>query len=649
MAEHVRTTAEAAALAGRILGARDKPLVVLSTDPATDGFVIDVHDVESGTLGVADLVLIHTGDLTRTLAAHLPDRAQVYGGAGRSYPVDFGADPDWRRSPLRFPGPRAATALVGDVLTHANAAQLFARKPASRRVAVTGVVQGFAGDERALVATDGHGPATISRELTYPPFPLDWVLHRGQRVAGMLDLDDHRLLVTEPEPELAALMAAFPHHSVTLAFVTKVTAARATVLLHPAVEFTVRRDDVSKNPLDTVDLLLAEGDVVAVRVLHLSDGTIHLSLYDVDDDEPIVAPLALTTGGRPWLEAGRALPPEDADTHGELAALERRAPVPGAVPAAAAREVVAAEAVPPEPSAPEGEAAAAPAAETAAGAAPGAGAATATSRPVPGPGMRPAMPHSGAAVESADEHVAAAERPGAHGSALRSTQRALDTARAEISVLKARLAEAGADDSAANRLRARATAAEARLKDALVGRAELELRVRELKEQQRASTQALRSARKAVAVPPTPSDDRAARRSRWSTDEAWVRHEIYFAWVDRVEPAERADRPLGDYVVGPRFADSLTALDDGQFDKAMRAAVDAATGRIREIPGREAHLLRTGDGAGDPPTVRASDGAKCWRAYIEQRTAQARRIHYWVLPGGGVELSRIVTHDDVQP
>ncbi|MBD3940126.1 hypothetical protein IF188_00245 [Microbacterium sp. NEAU-LLC] len=649
MAEHVRTTAEAVALAGRILGAREKPVVVLSTDPATDGFAIDADDVESGTQGVADLVLIDTGDLTRTLAAHLPDRAQVYGGAGRSYPVDFGADPDWRRSPLRFPGPRAATALVGDVLTHANAARLFDCKPASRRVAVTGVVQGFAGDERALVATDGHGPATISRELTYPPFPLDWVVRRGQRVAGMLDLDDHRLLVTEPAPDTAALLAAFAHHSVTLAFVTKVTPARATLLLHPAVEFTVRRDDVSKNPLDTVDLLLAEGDVVAVRVLHLSDGTIHLSLYDVDDDEAIVPPLALTTGGPPWLAQGRALLPEDADTHGELAELERRTPVPGASGAGAAgavSEAPAVDAAAAEPDAP-GVAEASP---------------PTTARPVPGPGMRPAMPHAASAAGAAsaatdaaadaghaDEHAAAVESRAPHGSALRSTQRALDTARAEIAGLKARLAEADADDSAASRLRARAATAESRLKEALVGRAELELRVRELDARQRAGTQALRSARKAAAASSAPGDDRATRRSRWSTDEAWVRHEIYLAWVDRVEPAERADHPLGDYIVGPRFAESLAPLDDGRFDKAMKAAVDAATGRIREVPGREAHLLRTGDGAGDPPTVRASDGAKCWRAYIEQKTAQARRIHYWILPGGTVELSRIVPHDDVQP
>jgi hypothetical protein len=47
--------------------------------------------------------------------------------------------------------------------------------------------------------------------------------------------------------------------------------------------------------------------------------------------------------------------------------------------------------------------------------------------------------------------------------------------------------------------------------------------------------------------------------------------------------------------------------------------------------------------------VRPSDGARCQRAYIEQKTPQARRLHYWALRGGGIELSRVVTHDDVEP
>jgi hypothetical protein len=76
--------------------------------------------------------------------------------------------------------------------------------------------------------------------------------------------------------------------------------------------------------------------------------------------------------------------------------------------------------------------------------------------------------------------------------------------------------------------------------------------------------------------------------------------------------------------------------------------MEAVTGFINKAPAREVHSLRSGDGAADAPLVRA-DGARCLRAYVEQNTPQARRLHYWALRGGGVELSRVVMHDDVQP
>jgi hypothetical protein len=128
-----------------------------------------------------------------------------------------------------------------------------------------------------------------------------------------------------------------------------------------------------------------------------------------------------------------------------------------------------------------------------------------------------------------------------------------------------------------------------------------------------------------------------------------VRHEIYLAWVERIHASERTVWPLRDYAVGPEFAASLETLDEAQFAKAMRACVDAVTGRIKDVAGRDLHRLRTGDGGDDPYRMRQSDHAVCWRAAIEQNVASARRLHYWELPGGGIELSRIVQHDDTRP
>jgi hypothetical protein len=66
------------------------------------------------------------------------------------------------------------------------------------------------------------------------------------------------------------------------------------------------------------------------------------------------------------------------------------------------------------------------------------------------------------------------------------------------------------------------------------------------------------------------------------------------------------------------------------------------------MPSREVHQLRSGLGGDDPPRTR-EDGATCWRANLQTNTPAARRIHYWTLATGRVELSRVVTHDDFEP
>lgn len=158
----------------------------------------------------------------------------------------------------------------------------------------------------------------------------------------------------------------------------------------------------------------------------------------------------------------------------------------------------------------------------------------------------------------------------------------------------------------------------------------------------------LRAARRTAAdVAPSTARD---CRSRFANADDWIRHELTLQWVDRLDAGTRAQHQLTKaLVIGPRFADSLADLDDAQLDKALRCAMEAATGFIGKVSAREVHALRSGEGASNAPVVRGSDGARCMRAYIEQKTPQAHRLHYWVLRGGGVELSRVVMHDDFEP
>ncbi|WIE81001.1 hypothetical protein [Curtobacterium sp. MCSS17_016] len=131
------------------------------------------------------------------------------------------------------------------------------------------------------------------------------------------------------------------------------------------------------------------------------------------------------------------------------------------------------------------------------------------------------------------------------------------------------------------------------------------------------------------------------------TADAAARHAILLAWVDRIPAAEKTERPLPDYRLSDGFTDSFEPLTDTQTTKALRCVVDILTGRD-DLAARRVHPLRTSEAGNAPAWVR-DDGAVCFRANIESNTASARRLHYWKLPDGTLELIRIVVHDTFEP
>ena len=110
-------------------------------------------------------------------------------------------------------------------------------------------------------------------------------------------------------------------------------------------------------------------------------------------------------------------------------------------------------------------------------------------------------------------------------------------------------------------------------------------------------------------------------------------------------PSEQHDRPLPGYSVGPRFLDSLSRLEGIKEEKVADVVFEVVTGLAPQIPGREVHHLRIGAGGDNPVRVR-EDGAMAWRASLQVKTPSARRLHYWILPNGDIELARVATHDD---
>jgi hypothetical protein len=142
----------------------------------------------------------------------------------------------------------------------------------------------------------------------------------------------------------------------------------------------------------------------------------------------------------------------------------------------------------------------------------------------------------------------------------------------------------------------------------------------------------------------------ADRRSRYGTVEEWIREEIRAFWIDNYTPDDRATFPLDrqSWRVLPSFILTFQALTDDGKDKAIKTATHIVTGRNAIEHITEDHPLREGDENSKPEVVR-DDGAASRRAYIESHTAQSRRLHYWKLKDGSIELSRVGLHDDFTP
>jgi len=89
-----------------------------------------------------------------------------------------------------------------------------------------------------------------------------------------------------------------------------------------------------------------------------------------------------------------------------------------------------------------------------------------------------------------------------------------------------------------------------------------------------------------------------------------------------------------------RFIDSLkacgTQADVSLGRSCLRAISEALDGRQMAAT----HVLRTGQGANDPPVMRGADVA--WRRDIDYEY----HLHYWICGGGELEFSCIVSHND---
>ncbi|WP_434740392.1 hypothetical protein [Micromonospora sp. SH-82] len=649
----VTSVPEAGELARRLqVSGRRWPVVVVTSPAGYDDPFGDPDEIKNAVGDLAEVALMPTGEVSWAFSREMPPATQVYGGAGRVYPVDMGWVNFPERSRLRFAySPqdrrRITDQLISDALQAALAAGLVEQRPTRAAVAQrSGRVQGTIGGSRAFVTLDDSSLAMVWEELTVPGVALDRILVKGQSVTGGFDPASRRLDLrgglrfVDPADAVAGVGEAYQVGDVVLAEVTTLHDDRVTVRLLPGLAVDVPRDAVTSNPNDQLRNLFSVGEVVTCRLVEVEP--VRLRLDDVDDEEVPAAAPSLLPGGPPWLrppDPEAALAPQVRPRPGAAAPSTPPTQGPAATPGAPATSGGVPRGASPRPMPPPGRRAA-PVAQPAPVVAPRqptpldvrmytAAQQAATMRPAP---TESADPVSGTTRVPAADQARFAQlirQLAAEKAALGQVRKELDAERSTRRAL--------GDDLTG--LRTRAAELEEEMASARVTIESLQTRYRKADQARQKLTKELKSLQ-------SRTEQASADGPLFLDPQEQFRHEVLVEWAQRIPAADKAARPLAPYEVGSRFLDSIEKVGGVSRAKVVAVVVEVLTGQAQNLDGRDLHRLRTGS-AGSP-YVRRDDDAICWRVALQRESAAARRLHYWQI-GDRYELSRVVLHDDYQP
>lgn len=602
--QHIDSERSAGALADLLNGnARRRPVVVVTIPAGRSEPWIDVEEVAREAGDLADVYLMPTGDFTWEFSRRMAEGTQVFGGAGRVYSIGHEWASDLSRSPLRFAfdakdGERATQQLISDTLRMAAAADLLQTLPTRELRLVSGAVKAVVAG-RALVDVGNGFPAAIAEELTVEDVPIERIVTLGQQITGWYNPETNRIDVTKNLRPAQEALGMYSIGDVVLTKVAMVKNGKAELVLYPKtrtppVTATVLRADVTTNDADDLRDLMTVGEVVAARVVAAAPHW-SLILNDIDDDEPITEAPSLLAGGPPWLI-------EEADTLVDDEPPTLLPPAPHVPPRSAAEAETIEEPVPATPAPRPSPLRPNPTMLD-----------RNRPRPAPTPAARPGPP-------------AAPTQPAGSTKML---LRKIDGLTAEVAGLKR--------EQEGLRTQLLAGANERETLRYLLDRAER--RANRAENDLKVARSRLRKAGNAKASAP------ATGGPKFADAEQGFRYLVLTQWATRTLPSEQRDRPLLDYRLGPRFLDSLKRLEGIKVEKVADVVFEIVSGLALQMPSREVHRLRAGPGGDDPVRTRV-DGAVAWRASLQVKTPSARRIHYWVLPSGLIELSRVTVHDD---
>ena len=174
-------------------------------------------------------------------------------------------------------------------------------------------------------------------------------------------------------------------------------------------------------------------------------------------------------------------------------------------------------------------------------------------------------------------------------------------------------------------------------------RHELTLAVKAARRQKQDLSRELRAYRDQIAY----LEGQLRGTGRFDDADLQFRHEVLLAWESACVGNDRDTWLLPpDYLVGAFFLSSLEALEGITRAKVVEVCAEVLCGRAATQAGREVHPLRSSD-SGEAPQRLREDGAKAYRASLQVSTPSARRLHYWLLPDGRLELSKVGVHDDL--
>jgi hypothetical protein len=296
-------------------GRRRRPAVVVSVPSARTTPWINADRIAEELGALADVYVLDDLAMSWAFTAAMPDRANVYGGAGRVYPTDL----SWVRDPFRSrlqlayseaEAEGATTLLIESALDAAAACGLVGQAPpAGRSRPVTGVVSGCPTTSQVVVQTSDGWLATIRVGTLLPGVDADRLFRPGMRVSGVLDTVDRILDIRASLPDPRTRVRHLQDGQDTWARVDQVGSSKVTLCPYPGVPIEVSAYEVIGDADGDLRDLLTEGETVAVRVRRRADRlTLELVNPDFSARESITA-LSFLPGGPPWLLAPNAAPP----------------------------------------------------------------------------------------------------------------------------------------------------------------------------------------------------------------------------------------------------------------------------------------------------------------------------------------------------